>query len=689
MLHKVSRLLLEKFAGVSLLCAGLFALALLLAGPSSAVAATAAGKVTTNHWKNGSSTGYTLTVSVTVPESLAGLATATLTGGPQAAVPVQLNPDSAGTTHSTVLTLASRPTVGNNYTVQVSYQDNPTTPSDTLILAVTDVLDVFATPTAPLRAVASSANPSFTWTAPAPLPSGVGGFAGYSLSLNGADIQWNSLLFATSKVSTLYTPSSADLAAGMPTVVTPGVSYDWSIFTLDNLGNSTENRGSSFMIGTNFTGKVTDLGGKGIQGVRIYVYSGTTPQDNSGTTLTLSDGSYMFGGLTSGSYKVRYSKVLDAGGLAQVNVYYNNKLQLDKADLLPITSGVVTAGINAVIGGWGSIAGKVVNSLAVPIVGVKVQLYDSNGVLTSVPSVTTKADGSFDVSLVPPGTYKLGFSAASLGYADLVYGSLLTVSADNTIDLPTNPVLNKVNISGKVSNGSGAGVPGIWIWLLTATTGDFIPNFTGVQTGPDGNYAIGGIAAGNYKVLFDTYGTSYSKQYYNNKATVALAELVAVSTSTPATNINAVLLPPYVPTITSFAVPALSSSLTVSGISIVASGVAGYLLTESAAVPAAGAAGWSAISPTSYTFASAGVKTLYAWAKGSTGLVSASVLRNVTITIKPSDCDANGNVDLVDVQSAINMFLGLKTVATCIDSDNSTKVSISEVQKTINLFLGL
>ena len=62
-------------------------------------------------------------------------------------------------------------------------------------------------------------------------------------------------------------------------------------------------------------------------------------------------------------------------------------------------------------------------------------------------------------------------------------------------------------------------------------------------------------------------------------------------------------------------------------------GVAGYLLTESATPPLASAAGWSASAPTSYTFASGGAKTLYAWAKGSTGLVSAGVARTLNITL--------------------------------------------------------
>ena len=56
---------------------------------------------------------------------------------------------------------------------------------------------------------------------------------------------------------------------------------------------------------------------------------------------------------------------------------------------------------------------------------------------------------------------------------------------------------------------------------------------------------------------------------------------------------------------------------------------------------------------------------------------------------KAGDCDGSGTVTIAEVQSAINMFLGLKTVEACVDLDSSNSVSIAEVQKVINSFLGL
>lgn len=56
---------------------------------------------------------------------------------------------------------------------------------------------------------------------------------------------------------------------------------------------------------------------------------------------------------------------------------------------------------------------------------------------------------------------------------------------------------------------------------------------------------------------------------------------------------------------------------------------------------------------------------------------------------KPGDCDSDGMVTIAEVQSAINMFLGVNVVKECVNTDGDNAVSIAEVQKVINRFLGL
>ena len=95
------------------------------------------------------------------------------------------------------------------------------------------------------------------------------------------------------------------------------------------------------------------------------------------------------------------------------------------------------------------------------------------------------------------------------------------------------------------------------------------------------------------------------------------------------------------PTVTSFSIPARSSSLTVPITSFSATdnpggtGVAGYMVTESPFTPSPSDSNWRTFAPSNYTFATEGTKTLYAWAKDAAGNVSTSLSANVTLTLPP------------------------------------------------------
>ncbi len=97
------------------------------------------------------------------------------------------------------------------------------------------------------------------------------------------------------------------------------------------------------------------------------------------------------------------------------------------------------------------------------------------------------------------------------------------------------------------------------------------------------------------------------------------------------------------PTITSFTIPASSTSLNVIINTFTATddmGVTGYMVTESPETPLVSASGWSTTAPASYKFSSSttsGTKTLYAWAKDAAGNISVSRSASVTLSIPLSD----------------------------------------------------
>ena len=111
---------------------------------------------------------------------------------------------------------------------------------------------------------------------------------------------------------------------------------------------------------------------------------------------------------------------------------------------------------------------------------------------------------------------------------------------------------------------------------------------------------------------------------------------------------NVASIAPF-PTVTVFIIPATSTSLSVPFTTFTATDnvpITGYLVTESATAPTALAAGWSATSPVSYSFATTGTKNLYAWAIDAAGIVSSSLSASVTI----SAASQNGGITIWEGQ---------------------------------------
>jgi len=355
--------------------------------------------------------------------------------------------------------------------------------------------------------------------------------------------------------------------------------------------------------------------------------------------MTGDDGSYSYSGIPAGSYRVKF-QISDVNNSAPA-VFYHNKLSFADSDTLTFGDATVTQGVDAIIGAWGEIAGQATNASGTGIAGIQVVVCNAAGQpIAALPAVTTKSDGSYVVGGVDPakGPYKVRFNGNSL-YQGQWYSGAAQQSAATPVPVvgyqttSVSQVLPTASVSGIVTNALGAPIPNIQVYLYDAAL-NFFP-VGGVFTQADGSYAFSGVAAGTYGVLFQDISAPpvYSKQYYSLKTTRP-APSVTVSAGTPKTGINATL-GTGIPIITGFSVPLTSNSSTVTNIVLTAvepSGVSGYLLTESALPPTAATPGWSVTAPTSYTFASGGVKTLYAWAKGVAG-VSASATQSVTVTL--------------------------------------------------------
>jgi len=110
------------------------------------------------------------------------------------------------------------------------------------------------------------------------------------------------------------------------------------------------------------------------------------------------------------------------------------------------------------------------------------------------------------------------------------------------------------------------------------------------------------------------------------------------------------------PIVTAFTIPAISTSLVVPVSIFTATdneAVTGFKLTETSAAPLEGDAGWTTVTPTSYTFATEGTKTLYAWAKDEAGNVSESLSAQVVIPTKIGNKEVFGLASSSTVRRAM------------------------------------
>jgi hypothetical protein len=136
------------------------------------------------------------------------------------------------------------------------------------------------------------------------------------------------------------------------------------------------------------------------------------------------------------------------------------------------------------------------------------------------------------------------------------------------------------------------------------------------------------------------------------------------------------------PTVSAFTIPATSTTLAVSITSLTATdniGVTGYRVTESATAPLASAAGWTAARPASYTFATAGAKTLYAWAKDAAGNVSLSRSASVTITLPPTADTTKPTVSAFTIPATSTTLAIPITSLTATDNVGVTGYMVTEL----------
>lgn len=171
-----------------------------------------------------------------------------------------------------------------------------------------------------------------------------------------------------------------------------------------------------------------------------------------------------------------------------------------------------------------------------------------------------------------------------------------------------------------------------------------------------GSVCTGGVSSSDTWIS-PTYNKSaawVSVNISNNNSVRPRQGTVSISgTETKVTVYQAGMPDVTAPSITAFSLPETATSLTVP-VTVAATDdldVTGYFLSESSAVPAATAVGWT-LQPSSFLFASSGSRTLYVWAKDAAGNVSTASTATVQIENVPpvvTDFTAPSSSNTLDV----------------------------------------
>jgi hypothetical protein len=243
-------------------------------------------------------------------------------------------------------------------------------------------------------------------------------------------------------------------------------------------------------------------------------------------------------------------------------------------------------------------------------------------VLWTVTVNTGSGDGTIRLNLVDDDTItdtagnKLG--GTGTGNGDFTSGQSYTVdktaptvSMSSTASNPTNisPIAVTVTFSEDVTG---------------FTSGDITPGNATISnfTGSGSHYTFNLAPSGDGSATADiTSGVAQDSAGNGNTAATQFSRTYDTTA----------------PSVTSFTATSPSSSLNISITAFAASdavGVSGYLITESATPPSAGAAGWTASAPTSYSVAGDGTYTLYPWAKDAAGNVSAVYGSPASVTVE-------------------------------------------------------
>ncbi len=283
--------------------------------------------------------------------------------------------------------------------------------------------------------------------------------------------------------------------------------------------------------------------------IRVQVFS-ETGYTMVGSSLVLSDGSYSVTGLAAGGYKLNFSP---SGTL--VPEWWNDKPDYYSATVVTVAAGEKRTGVNASLANGATISGRITlpDGVTAPFGSLMVTVAPTTSEYSSVGAVRLEADGSYTVTNVPAGTYKVKFSAYNVpalsewwnDAPDFASATPLTVKGGEVrtgIDAslaPSATISGTVTLPKEVTAGQGH------VWVSASTQSEPWRNIASAAADQNGAYTLSGLPAGSYIVKFTSYDAPVVAEWWDDARDAASAKPVKVSAGEKRTGVNAVLALSY------------------------------------------------------------------------------------------------------------------------------------------------
>jgi uncharacterized protein YegP (UPF0339 family) len=290
--------------------------------------------------------------------------------------------------------------------------------------------------------------------------------------------------------------------------------------------------------GGQITGTVTNATtGQPQRGVCVDAFG----RAGGGLDISFFDGTYTIQQLPTGSYEVDFTHCEGASPSLAPQSY--NDEPLGFPDLVSVTQGQVSAGIDAGMQPGGTISGTTTISSGQKASNICVEAVSAQG-----GSAVASQVGRYTLGNLAPGLYQVFFfdcGGRNLAVQEFRGGQLISVNAGTTTSGVSAVMQQAGRISGTVSSRSGGKLGGICV-LATSLSGGLASLRNGLAseavTSPAGRYTIVQLAPGRYRVEFMACnGRNLASAWYRNKTRQSAANPVTVRTRVTTAGINAIL----------------------------------------------------------------------------------------------------------------------------------------------------